>query len=207
MPSINLGVVPPPITAGGMAAKLDINGTVVESKSGSNAPVAVPWPGAGTNRTAITVGPDQSPQPQQPQRPVFGGPPPPQLTPPGEPSVLERQGPWSLFRMLDAASPTRQGDRIVATFIVGGTTLQFLQKYHDRVASVHLKDRTTPEHGAKNLPWGTGDTPLKEILQLAKSEKYTLPLSVELEYEVPQGSDAVKEVRRCLDYCRAVLAS
>jgi type VI secretion system protein ImpL len=27
--------------------------------------------------------------------------------------------------MLDAASPTRQGDRIVATFIVGGTTLQY----------------------------------------------------------------------------------
>ena len=27
--------------------KLDINGTVVESKAGSNAPVAVPWPGAG----------------------------------------------------------------------------------------------------------------------------------------------------------------
>jgi type VI secretion system protein ImpL len=124
MPSINLGVVPPPTVAGGTAAKLDINGTVVESKTGSTAPVAVPWPGAGTNRTAITVGPDQSPQ-QQPPRPTFGAPPSPQLTPPGEPSVLERQGPWSLFRMLDAASPTRQGDRIVATFIVGGTTLQY----------------------------------------------------------------------------------
>jgi type VI secretion system protein ImpL len=86
----------------------------------------VPWPGAGTNRTAITVGPDQSPQQQPPARPAFGAPPPPpQLTPAGEPSVLERQGPWSLFRMLDGASPTRQGDRIVATFIVGGTTLQY----------------------------------------------------------------------------------
>jgi type VI secretion system protein ImpL len=96
----------------------------VESKTGSSAPVAMPWPGAGTNRTAITVGPDQSPQ-QPPPRPTFGAPPSPQLTPAGEPSVLERQGPWSLFRMLDAASPTRQGDRIVATFIVGGTTLQY----------------------------------------------------------------------------------
>jgi type VI secretion system protein ImpL len=57
---------------------------------------------------------------------VFGAPPSPSLTPPAtDPSVLERQGPWSLFRMLDAASPTRQGDRIVATFIVGGTTLQY----------------------------------------------------------------------------------
>jgi type VI secretion system protein ImpL len=42
-----------------------------------------------------------------------------------EPSVLERQGAWSLFRMLDAAGPTRQGDRIAATFIVGGMSLQY----------------------------------------------------------------------------------
>ena len=99
---------------------------MVESKSGSNAPVAVPWPGAGTNRTAITVGQDTGAQPQaQPSRLTFGAPPPALLTPAIEPSVLERQGAWSLFRMLDAASPTRQGDRIVATFIVGGTSLQY----------------------------------------------------------------------------------
>jgi hypothetical protein len=32
-------------------------------------------------------------------------------------------------------------------------------------------------------------------------------LSVELEYDVPEGSDAVKEVRKCVDYCRAALTS
>jgi type VI secretion system protein ImpL len=127
MPSINLAVTAPPPGANGATVKLDINGTVVESKTGSNPPVAVPWPGAGTNRTAITVGQDAGAQPQaQPSRLTFGAPPPPPLlTPAIEPSVLERQGAWSLFRMLDAASPTRQGDRIVATFIVGGTSLQY----------------------------------------------------------------------------------
>jgi type VI secretion system protein ImpL len=117
--------VTPPPAASGTTAKLDINGTVVESKAGSNAPVAVPWPGAGTNRTAITVGQDAGQPPQAPPRLAFGGPPQAPLTPAAEPSVLERQGAWSLFRMLDAASPTRQGDKITATFIVGGTTLQY----------------------------------------------------------------------------------
>src|SRR6185295_19773237 len=81
MPSINLAVIPPP-ASGGMVAKLDINGTAVESKAGSNSPVAVPWPGPNLGRTAITLAPDTSPQlqqqqPQQQQRPMFGGGPPP----------------------------------------------------------------------------------------------------------------------------------
>jgi type VI secretion system protein ImpL len=126
MPSISLAVTAPP-SANGMTAKLDINGTVVESKPGSNAPVAVPWPGAGTNRTAITVGQDLGGQQlqAQPSRLAFGAPASPPLMPATEPSVLERQGTWSLFRMLDAAGPTRQGDRIGATFIVGGMSLQY----------------------------------------------------------------------------------
>ena len=77
----------------------------------------------------------------------------------------------------------------------------------DRIASVHLKDRQTPAHGAGNLPWGTGDTPLKEILQLMKQERYAFPASIELEYQVPDGSDAVKETRTCVEYCRNALTA
>ena len=83
----------------------------------------------------------------------------------------------------------------------GESPIPFLRKFHDRIASVHLKDRTTPAHGAKNLPWGTGDTPLHEILQVMKRESYTFPASIELEYDVPEGSDAVKEVATCLAFC------
>jgi sugar phosphate isomerase/epimerase len=87
----------------------------------------------------------------------------------------------------------------------GESPIPFLRKFHDRIASVHLKDRQTPAHGAGNLPWGTGDTPLKEILQLMKQEKYAFPASIELEYDVPAGSTAVHEVAKCLDYCKAAL--
>ena len=88
----------------------------------------------------------------------------------------------------------------------GGTPLDFLAKYHDRIASFHLKDRTTPEHCALNLPWGTGETPITQILQLVKKNKWKMPASIELEYDVPEGSDAVQEVKKCLDYCREALA-
>jgi sugar phosphate isomerase/epimerase len=95
----------------------------------------------------------------------------------------------------------------VAAGNVGGTPAQFLEKHHDRIASFHLKDRTTPEHCSLNLPWGTGETPIKEILQLVKKNKWKIPASIEFEYSVPEGSDAVQEVRKCLDYCRSALTS
>jgi sugar phosphate isomerase/epimerase len=95
----------------------------------------------------------------------------------------------------------------VAAGNVGGAPMDFLRKHHDRIASFHLKDRTTPEHCALNLPFGEGETPIKEILQLLSTNRWKIPATIELEYEIPEGSDAVKEVRRCLEYCRRVLTS
>jgi sugar phosphate isomerase/epimerase len=88
---------------------------------------------------------------------------------------------------------------------VGGSSMQFLEKFHDRIASFHLKDRTTPEHCALNLPFGTGETPIREILQLVKKNGWKMPATIELEYEIPEGSDAVQEVRKCVEYCRRAL--
>ena len=95
----------------------------------------------------------------------------------------------------------------VAAGNVGGTPMQFLEKYHGRIASFHLKDRTTPEHCALNLAWGTGETPIKEILQMVSKNKWKIPASIELEYDIPEGSDAVKEVRTCVEYCRNALGA
>ena len=85
--------------------------------------------------------------------------------------------------------------------------LAFIEKNHKRISSMHLKDRTTPEHGAGNLPWGTGDTPMKEIFQLMKDKKMKFPVSVELEYAVPEGSDAIKEVVKCVSHAKKMILS
>ena len=65
--------------------------------------------------------------------------------------------------------------------------------------------RTTPANGRENRPFGTGDTPLKEILQTMRRERHGYPASIELEYPIPAGSDAVTETRKCLEYCKAAL--
>jgi sugar phosphate isomerase/epimerase len=93
----------------------------------------------------------------------------------------------------------------VAAGNVGGTPMDFLAKYHDRTASFHLKDRTTPEHCSLNLPWGTGETPIKDILQMVAKNKWKMPASIELEYQIPEGSDAVQETRKCVEFCRNAL--
>jgi sugar phosphate isomerase/epimerase len=92
---------------------------------------------------------------------------------------------------------------------VAGTSespIPVILKHHDRIASVHLKDRKKASNGADNLPWGQGETPIRDILQLMRKEKYNFPASIELEYQIPEGSDAVVETSKCVQFCKNALA-
>jgi len=119
------------------------------------------------------------------------------------------QGSMTAFDEAFAISPGNMANVDLGHFVAGGnqggTPLDFLDKFHGRISSVHLKDRTLPRNCALNLPWGTGETPIKEILLAMRKNRWTFPASVELEYNVPQDSDAVQEVRKCVEYCRAAL--
>jgi len=84
--------------------------------------------------------------------------------------------------------------------------LALINAKHDRITSMHIKDRQNKVNGGKNMPWGEGDTPLKEILTLLKENKYKIPATIEFEYDIPQGSDAIKETRKCLEYAKKILA-
>jgi len=85
------------------------------------------------------------------------------------------------------------------------TLLAFINKHHARITSMHVKDRQNAVHGGKNMPWGAGDTPLKEILTLLRDKKYAIPATIELEYDIPEGSNAVLETKKCLAYAKAIL--
>ena len=86
------------------------------------------------------------------------------------------------------------------------TLLALIEAKHDRITSMHMKDRANKDHGGANMPWGQGDTPLKEILLLLKEKKYSIPATVELEYDVPADSDPVKEVAKCVAFAKKVLS-
>jgi sugar phosphate isomerase/epimerase len=81
----------------------------------------------------------------------------------------------------------------------------FIKQHHDRITNLHLKDRKK-DHGPNVAVWGTGDTPMKAVLQLLKTEKYPIPANMELEYRIPEGSDIVTEAKKCFAYVKSCLA-
>ena len=94
----------------------------------------------------------------------------------------------------------------IGHFIAGNSTspIPFLQKYHDRVTHIHVKDRKL--NNGPNTVWGQGDTPIKETLKLMQKEKWSFPGIVEFEYTVPEGSDQMTEIAKCVAFCKNALA-
>ena len=84
---------------------------------------------------------------------------------------------------------------------------EMLKKYHDRIYSIHIKDKTGPtaEESNANQVWGQGETPLADILLLIKQEQWPIYCDIELEYPVKSWSNAVKEVGTCVNYARQIL--
>ena len=89
----------------------------------------------------------------------------------------------------------------------GKNPCDVIRQLHNRIASIHVKDKTGPNATPPNTnqPFGEGQTPLKEIFLLIQKEKWPITCDIELEYNVPENSDAVKEVRKCVEYCRKIL--
>jgi sugar phosphate isomerase/epimerase len=83
----------------------------------------------------------------------------------------------------------------------GYDPVAYIQEHHDRITHLHMKDRK--KNDGPNMPWGEGDTPIKQVLLLLKDNKYQLPALVEYEYR-GTGTPA-EEVQKCLDYMRQSL--
>jgi len=94
----------------------------------------------------------------------------------------------------------------IGHYVAGTSTspVDFILKNSDRIVSMHIKDRKF--HNGINMPWGQGDTPIKDVLALMKRKKYKFPATIELEYKIPEGSDAVKEVIKCREYAQNALS-
>lgn len=82
-----------------------------------------------------------------------------------------------------------------------------IEKYHDRIFSVHMKDKTGPKTTPPNTNqvWGQGEMPIADVLLLIKKNKWPINCDIELEYEVKPWSNAVKETKLCVDFARQIL--
>lgn len=91
----------------------------------------------------------------------------------------------------------------------GRSPLPEISRLSGRITSMHMKDKAAPategQSGA-NLPWGQGQTPISEVLRLVQRERYPINCDIELEYEIPAGSDAIAEVKKCVEFCREALS-
>ncbi|RLD51816.1 MAG: sugar phosphate isomerase/epimerase, partial [Bacteroidetes bacterium] len=87
----------------------------------------------------------------------------------------------------------------------GKDPVKFIEKYHDRIASIHLKDKTGPDNEVEknaNQVWGQGQAPIAEVLQLIQQNQWPIYCDIELEYKIKKWSDPVKEVSICREFCR-----
>ena len=82
-----------------------------------------------------------------------------------------------------------------------------IEKYHDRIVSIHMKDKTGPKTDPANTNqvWGQGEAPIEDILLLIKKNGWPIFCDIELEYDVKPWSDSVKEVKTCVHYARQIL--
>jgi len=80
--------------------------------------------------------------------------------------------------------------------------VKFISDNHDSITHLHLKDRKKDQ--GPNVPWGEGDTPIKQVLQLLKEKKY--PIRAFVEYEHRGTGTSIEEVKKCLAYMRQALA-
>jgi sugar phosphate isomerase/epimerase len=78
----------------------------------------------------------------------------------------------------------------------------YLREQHQHVTNLHVKERKRNQ--GDNVPWGQGDTPIREVLQLVKRERW--PIRAYIEYEYRGESGPVDEVKKCLAFARNALA-
>ena len=80
--------------------------------------------------------------------------------------------------------------------------LDYIRAHHADITNLHLKDRK--KNQGDNVPWGEGETPIREALQLLKKERW--PIRAYVEYEYKGAGSSVEEVKKCMAYARQALA-
>jgi sugar phosphate isomerase/epimerase len=114
--------------------------------------------------------------------------------------------PETFERALKGASPYLGINLDIGHFTAaGGDAVAFLREHHEKMVTLHIKDRKKGPKGA-NLPFGQGDTPIVAVLQLLRDKHWKIPANIEYEYGKP-GMDTIAEVKKCYEYCKRALES
>ena len=117
----------------------------------------------------------------------------------------EFDGPKEFAQAMEGASPFICINLDIGHFVAAGfDPVEYLDKHHARIVTLHMKDRQKglgPQ--SPTVKFGTGGTPIKEVLQLLKTKKYRIPANIEHEIK---DQAAMEGVRESLEYCKRALA-
>jgi sugar phosphate isomerase/epimerase len=106
------------------------------------------------------------------------------------------------FTMALAMSPLFRVNLDIGHFTAANfDSIAFLDAHHDRITNLHLKDRRKDQ--GDNVPWGRGDTPIRETLQWLRRHRSPVRAYVEYEYQGTRG--VIREVAACADFARRAL--
>ncbi len=78
----------------------------------------------------------------------------------------------------------------------------YIREHHASITNLHIKDRKRDQ--GDNVPWGEGDTPIRQVLQLIRQNKW--PIAAFLEYEYKGAGTPVDEVKKGLAFVREALS-
>ncbi|MFC0306206.1 sugar phosphate isomerase/epimerase [Sphingomonas sp. C8-2] len=92
----------------------------------------------------------------------------------------------------------------IGHFLAGNQTspLPFIKQHHDRITHLHVKDKTLAN---VNVAFGAGDTPVREILQTIRDNKWDIQATIEYEIPLDPAADRDAEIRKAIAYCRRCL--
>ena len=105
----------------------------------------------------------------------------------------------------DLTTILKAGPHCAVTLDIGHFTaakfdaLAFLDEHHDRIVSMHLKDR---KRTGETLPFGQGDAPVAAVLTRLRDRKWDIPAHIEYEY---RGKGTMDEMADLLAFCRRTL--
>ena len=81
-------------------------------------------------------------------------------------------------------------------------SLAYLREHHAHVTNLHVKDRRRNQGDL--TPWGEGDAPIRDVLQLIQKNKW--PIAAYLEYEYKGTGTPAEEVKKGYEFMRRALA-
>jgi sugar phosphate isomerase/epimerase len=106
------------------------------------------------------------------------------------------------FRRVMRMSPYARINLDIGQFVAAGfDPVPFIREEHQNIPVMHIRDGD-PRTGTK-LAWGTGTTPIREVLQLLKRERYSIVADIEYDYNGARNPEA--EIGKCFAWCREAL--